>query len=172
MKLLKVIIFLGALWLFLTGASCPPYDKPIKRESPEKNLKVLKDALEKGDYSTAYYCLSKNTRNRPGYEYGNFKMMLEWTIFGVLIKSMLINWDIKSVKYFNETVKDSDGKTTKTIEKARVLLQHWKYSEYQKEFIFIYENNGWRIDFTLAGIIGMPQEDEDNLFPVPHNNDK
>ncbi|MFH0888866.1 MAG: hypothetical protein V1871_06625 [Planctomycetota bacterium] len=165
MKLLKVILFLGALWIFLTGASCPPRDTEVRRETPEKNLRILREALEKEDYQTAYYCLSKSTHQR--YKYGDFKIMFEWTIFGVLIRSMLINWDIKSVKYFNEAIKDSDGKTTKTIEKAKVVLQHWKYSEYQKEFIFVYENNGWRIDFTLAGIIGMPQEDEDTLFPVP-----
>ena len=170
MKLLKVILFLGVLWMFVTGASCPPHDTPVIRETPEKNLRILREALEKEDYQTAYYCLSKSTHQR--YKYSDFKMMLEWTIFGVLVKVMLINWDTKSVKYFNETIKDSDGKTTRTIEKARVVLQHWRYSEYQKEFIFVYEDNGWRIDFTLAGIIGMPQEDEDNLFPVPRQDDK
>jgi hypothetical protein len=165
MQLLKAIIFLGLLLLLSSGASCPPYDTPIKRESPEKNLRVLKDSLEKGDYGTAYFSLSKNTRQR--YAYNDFKMMLEWTIFGILIKSLLINWETKSVNYFKEIIKDPNTKTPKTIEKAKVLLQHWKYPQYQKEFIFIYEDNGWRIDFTLAGIIGIPQEDEDTLFPVP-----
>jgi hypothetical protein len=172
MKLLKVILFLGVLWMFLTGASCPPRDTPVKRESPEKNLRIFREALEKGDYETAYFSLSKTTRQR--YAYNHFKMMLEWTIFGVLIKSILINWDITSVEYFKETIKPVgvDDKTPRIIEKAKVLLRHWKYHNYQKEFIFIYEDNGWRIDFTLSGIIGIPQEDEDTLFPIPPKDDK
>lgn len=160
MRLLKVILFLGVLCIFLPGASCPPRDIPVKRETPEKTLLVLREALVKEDYSTAYYSLCKSSRQR--YSYGNFKLVLEWTIFGVLIKSMLINWNIKSVKYYNES-----NKTPKIVEKAKVLLQHWKYPDYQKEFVFINEDDGWRMELTLAGFLGMPQEDEDRFSPVP-----
>lgn len=128
-------------------------------------MQVMRQALENDDYSTAYYCLSKNTRER--YSFFNFKVMLEYTIFGILVKNMLINWDVKSVKYYNETIASNDpNKKPKVIEKARMILQHWKYPEYQKEFILVYEDEGWRIDLTMAHVLGVPQEDEDNLFPV------
>jgi hypothetical protein len=148
----------------LQGASCP-HEPEVSRETPKKTFSVMRLALEKDDYSTAYFSLSKSTRQR--YQYSHFKMMLEWTIFGILTKSILINWNIKSINYFTETLRASDKEIK--IEKAKVLLQHWKYPEYQKEFICVYED-GWRIELTMAGLLGMPQEDEDNLFPSHKKN--
>jgi len=159
----------------LTGATCPPHNLDIARESPEKSLQVMRQALEKSDYDTAYFSLSDSTRHR--YAFSHFKLMMEYTIFGILVKSMLINWNVKSVKYFTENIKAPDGKSAdspanrgiappKQVDKARVMLQHWKHTEYQKEFIFVYQDNGWRLDLTMAHVIGMPQEDEDTLFPV------
>ena len=190
MRYIKYILCLAVLTALSYGASCPSRDIPITpRTSPAKNLQVMSAALEKGDYSTAYYCLSQETRGR--YKYGDFKMMMEYTIFGILIRSILVYWEVEDIKYFQETPPDrtvirADVATTekdeptgtpatrgtgasseppKTIEKARVRLRHWKYPEYQKEFIFIFEEDGWRIDFTLAGIVGVPQEDEDAIAP-------
>jgi len=167
MRHIKYIICLAVIAILSYGASCPSRDIPITpRTSPAKNLKVMNAALEKGDYSTAYYCLSQDTRGR--YKYGDFKLMLEYTIFGILIRSILVYWEVEDIKYFKETVASTvKDEPPKTIEKARVLLKHWKYPEYQKEFVFIYEDDGWRIDFTLAGIVGVPQEDEDAIAPPP-----
>ncbi len=174
MRYIKYILCVAMIAILSYGASCPSKDIPITpRTSPAKNLQVMSAALEKGDYSTAYYCLSQETRGR--YKYGDFKMMMEYTIFGILIRSILVYWEVEDIKYFRETVAatvkparlaESGGdEPPKTIEKARVRLHHWKYPEYQKEFIFIYEEDGWRIDFTLAGIVGVPQEDEDAIAP-------
>jgi len=171
---IKYLLCVAVIAVLSCGASCPSKDIPITpRTSPAKNLKVMNAALEKGDYSTAYYCLSKDTRGR--YKYGDFKLMLEYTIFGILIRSILVYWEVEDIKYFNETVASTEKPARlagsggdappKTIEKARVRLRHWKYPDYQKEFIFIYEEDEWRIDFTLAGIVGVPQEDEDAIAP-------
>lgn len=153
--------------MLLPGASCPPAPPTIPIETPEKNLQMFKQALETDDYGTAYYCLSDNTRSR--YKFSHFKLMMERTIFGVLIKSIIINWETVSVKYYSE--KDDKDKP---VQKAKVVLQHWKYQDCRKEFIFVYElvdeetkEFGWHVDFTLAGVLGIPQEDEDRLFPVP-----
>ncbi|MEW6027188.1 MAG: hypothetical protein AB1599_07835 [Planctomycetota bacterium] len=183
MKHLKYILLTAVIVVLAYGASCPPKEMPVPRTSPEKNLKVMREALEKSDYSTAYYCLSKDTRGR--YKYGDFKMMLEYTIFGVLIRSILVYWEVEDIKYFRETItsevkparlEGSGGDESPTgqpsgppkiIEKARVRLRHWKHPDYQKEFVFIFEEDGWRIDFTLASIVGVPQEDEDAIAPPP-----
>lgn len=167
MNYIKYILCLAVITVLSYGASCPSRDIPtVPRSSPAKNLQVMREALQKSDYSTAYHCLSQDTRGR--YKYGDFKLMLEYTIFGVLIRSILTYWEVEDIKYFNETVaseiKDEPPKVI-VIEKARVRLRHWKFPDYQKEFIFIYEEDGWRIDFTLAGIVGVPQEDEDAIAP-------
>ncbi|MBI5778100.1 MAG: hypothetical protein HZA49_01420 [Planctomycetes bacterium] len=166
MRYIKYILLTAVIAILSYGASCPPHDTLVKRTSPAKNLKVMREALAKSDYSTAYYCLSQDTRGR--YKYGDFKLMLEYTIFGILIRSILTYWEVEDIKYFQETAAATEpNETPKTIEKARVRLRHWKYPEYQKEFVFIYEEDGWRIDFTLAGIVGVPQEDEDAIAPPP-----
>lgn len=164
MHYIKYILCLAVITILSYGSSCPPPNIPVPRTSPAKNLQVMRDALAKSDYSTAYYCLSQDTRGR--YKYGDFKLMLEYTIFGILIRSILTYWEVEDIKYFKETV-NSDGpdKPAQVIEKARVRLKHWKHPEYQKEFVFIFEEDGWRIDFTLAGIVGVPQEDEDAIAP-------
>lgn len=176
MKYRIVILLLIALAL-LPGASCPPANPNTPIETPEKNLIIFREALEKPDYATAYYCLSQNTRDR--YQFNHFKMMFEYTIFGILIKSMLINWDLDSIKYYTEVSAENhktDEQPTRltAVQKAKVVLRHWRYPEYKKEFIFVYEptssgasDMAWRVDFTMAGILEMPQEDEDRLFPRP-----
>jgi hypothetical protein len=165
MNYIKYILLTAIIVILSYGASCPSKDLPeMPRTSPAKNLKVMSAALEKGDYSTAYYCLSQETRGR--YKYGDFKLMMEYTIFGILIRSILVYWEVEDIKYFKETVAaTTKDEPPKTIEKARVRLHHWKYPEYQKEFVFIFDEDGWRIDFTLAGIVGVPQEDEDAIAP-------
>jgi len=164
MNYIKHILLTAIIVILSYGASCPPKEIPVPRTSPVKNLQVMRAALEKSDYSTAYYSLSQDTRSR--YKYGDFKLMLEYTIFGILIRSILTYWEVEDIKYFQETVSaDEPDKPSKVIEKARVRLRHWKYPKYQKEFVFIFEEDGWRIDFTLAGIVGVPQEDEDAIAP-------
>jgi hypothetical protein len=165
MNCIKYILLTATIVILSYGASCPSRDIPaVPRTSPVNNLQVMREALQKSDYSTAYYCLSQDTRGR--YKYGDFKLMLEYTIFGVLIRSILAYWEIADIKYFNETVSPAEPEAPpRVIEKARVLLRHWKFPDYRKEFVFIYEENGWRIDFTLAGIVGVPQEDEDAIAP-------
>ncbi|MFH1228390.1 MAG: hypothetical protein V1701_10890 [Planctomycetota bacterium] len=162
MKIYQIVLLVAVFLIMLPGASCPPRPPIVPVETPDKNLKIFRDSLGEEDYGTAYYCLSENTRSR--YKYGDFSMMMKWTIFGVLIRSMMINWETKSIDYYNEN----------GIQKAKVILQHWKYPEYSKTFIFVYEPASaetnalaWRVDFTLAGILEMPQEDEDRLFPPP-----
>ncbi|MBI4712654.1 MAG: hypothetical protein HY762_05065 [Planctomycetes bacterium] len=175
MKYRIVVLLLIALAL-LPGASCPPTNPNQPIETPEKNLSMFREALEKPDYAAAYFCLSQNTRAR--YQFNHFKMMFEYTIFGILIKSMLINWDLDSIKYYSEMADSRTARpeepTPEPVQKARVVLRHWRYPEYKKEFIFVYEptapdstDKGWRVDFTMAGILEMPQEDEDRLFPRP-----
>jgi len=171
MQHIKHLLCVSVIVILSYGASCPPTEIRVPRTSPAKNLQVMREALGKSDYSTAYYCLSKDTRGR--YKYGDFKLMLEYTIFGILIRSILVYWEVEDIKYFNETIAaDGPDKPSKTIEKARVRLRHWKYPDYQKEFVFIYEDDGWRIDFTLAGIVGVPQEDEDAIAPPPDKKKK
>ena len=165
MRYIKYLLGVAVITILSYGASCPSKDLPeTPRTSPAKNLQVMSAALEKGDYSTAYYCLSQETRGR--YKYGDFKMMMEYTIFGILIRSILVYWEVADIKYFQETIAaTAKDEPPKTIEKARVRLKHWKYPDYQKEFVFIYEDDGWRIYFTLAEIVGVPQEDEDAIAP-------
>ncbi|MDI6733157.1 MAG: hypothetical protein QME51_06660 [Planctomycetota bacterium] len=191
MRIVKRVIIIGMLVFFLQGASCPPKDTGVPRTSPEETLRIIKTSLEESNYATAYHCLTKDTRNR--YPFSHFKMMFEWTMFGVLIKDVIVTWRVKDVKYFTETVttpsklppepqkgvgtgsKPSENSavspdeakipSARIIQKAKVLMEHWKYpTQYQKEFIFVYEDNGWRIDFTLAGVLGLPQEDEDVYY--------
>ena len=72
----------------------------------------------------------------------------------VLLKNLLINWKVVN--------------TTCHGDKAIVILQHLKYPDYQKDLLFVYEEEGWRVDITMAQLLGVPQEDEDNLFAYPH----
>lgn len=171
MKIYQIILLVAVFLIMLPGASCPPRPPIAPIETPEKNLQIFRDALEKEDYGTAYYCMSENTRSR--YKYGDFNMMMKWTIFGVLIRSLMINWETQSIDYYNE----KDSRTGLDVQKAKVVLRHWKYPEYSKTFTFVYEPASaetkalaWRVDFTLAGILEMPQEDEDRLFPPPTKN--
>jgi hypothetical protein len=156
------IIFLIACFLLTSGIGCclfsgPGRDRAESRETPQKTLEVFRKALETKDYSTAYHCLSKDTKAR--YQFSHFSLMFEWTVFGVLIRNMIIYWEVESTKY------------SRDHEKATLRLRHQRYPSYKKDFTFVYED-GWRIDFTLAHILGMPQEDEDMLFPPKPEEDK
>lgn len=150
-KIAHVCLLLSLAFLLLTGATCPHKDnQPPDRGTPAQTMDTFRQALEDYKYTTAYECLSKNTRRR--YPKDQFQMMLEWTIFGILLRNMLIKWDVTDTQY------DSLDKN-----KAIVILSHGKYPEYQKDFIFVYERKGWRIDITMARLLGVPQEDEDNI---------
>jgi hypothetical protein len=155
MRHYKLVILLG--FILITSASgCifwggPGEDRANSRETPQKTLDVFKTALDARDYSTAYHCLSKGTKLR--YQFAHFKLMFEYTVFGVLIKNMVVSWETEFIKY----TRDGNG--------ATLRLRHRRYATYKKDFIFVYENKGWRMDFTLARVLGMPQEDEDLLFP-------
>lgn len=126
-------------------------DKAESRDTPQETMRVFRKALETRDYSTAYHCLSRNAKTR--YQFNHFKMMFEWTVFGILIKNMVISWEPEHTKYSRDRTE------------ATLRLRHHFYPTYKKDFFFIYEDDGWRIDFTLARILGIPQEDEDRLFP-------
>ncbi len=146
-------LFLMGCLLLTCGLGCAGLgrDKAGPRETPQQTMDVFRKALETRDYSTAYHCLSKNAKSR--YQFNHFKMMFEWTVFGILIKNMVVSWETESIKYSHAR------------QEARLTLRHQYYPTYKKTFFFVYENEGWRVDFTLARILGMPQEDEDLLFP-------
>ena len=167
----KRIIYLTAgllvLMLFLTNGCTLYYkifyplgrDKVPQREDPKETLELFRQSMEKGDYATAYHCLSKNAKRR--YKYAHFRMLFDWTSFGVLLRSLLVNWDVKKIE-----IDRSD------VNKAWVHLGHRHYPSYKKKLPFVYENKSWRADFTLAWSLSMPQEDEDILFPPPEEEEK
>lgn len=152
-KIIHAFLLCSILVFLLTGATCPRQlpDPPSSDKTPAKTLAVFREALDNHKYTTAFNCLSQNSQNR--YPKEQFEMMLQWTIFGILLRNLLIKWDVVGTKY------DSQDKY-----KAMVTLRHNKRPEYQKDFIFVYEEEEWRIDITIARLLGMPQEDEDSLF--------
>lgn len=156
LKYLKIgLIVLVASLIFIPNQGCLfsglGKDRAGSRDTPKETMDVFRKSLETRDYSTAYHCLSQNAKSR--YKFNHFKMMFEWTIFGVLIKNMVISWEPIRIKYARNRTE------------ATLMLRHQQYPAYKKDLFFIYEDDGWRIDFTLARILGMPQEDEDMLFP-------
>ncbi len=156
LKYLKLgLIILITSLIFIPNQGCLfsglGKDRAGSRDTPKETMDVFRKALETRDYSTAYHCLSQNAQSR--YQFNHFKMMFEYTIFGVLIKNMIISWEPVHIKYARNRTE------------AELMLRHQRYPAYKKDLFFIYEDDGWRIDFTLARILNIPQEDEDMFFP-------
>ncbi|MBI3099417.1 MAG: hypothetical protein HYY93_14495 [Planctomycetes bacterium] len=149
--------FLIGLVLLLPLAGCITRGQPRDLKDREKQKAPLdayyqfQQHLYDLKLDKAYQLFSKDTRER--YKYGEFSMMINQTRFGQLILDYLIRWEVWDLQM------DADGK------RAVIEIVHPEQRQVRKEIEVLLEGeNDWRIHFTLAGALGIADEDELELL--------
>jgi hypothetical protein len=124
---------------------------PPQSTDAQKIYSMFSDTINKKDYDTAYQLLSKDTRKRySGFE---FMYMFSKTLFGKLLRNMVLNWKQEFLT-FNE-------KHSRT----KIVIHHPTQTRYKKNIELVREGNEWKVRFTIAELMDMPESDERYLFP-------
>lgn len=154
----KATLFLAcaAFAAALSGCSIF-YPKPAqpkdRQEAPVIAYNQFREHLKIKKYDKAYALFSKDTQER--YKFWEFSMMMASTRFGQLLLGFLGTWTV------------GDARMAPDGMRAEIDISHPKHAELRKKVEMVYEEDtkSWRLRFTLAWALGMPEADERYLFP-------
>ncbi len=138
---------------------------PETDAAPEAVIRSFARSLDEKEWKQAYLLLSKDTRKR--YSPFQFRELFEKTLIGGLLFWQFATWDMVKM--------DADAKAGH----GRFVLRHPVYKDYVRTFRLVLEpivrkqQDGteievkvWRLRFTIAELLNMPDEDEEMLFPA------
>ncbi|MBI3099416.1 MAG: hypothetical protein HYY93_14490 [Planctomycetes bacterium] len=145
-----------AMAVVLPGCSIffpKPSGPKDRQEAPAVAYNQFREHIRNRKYDKAYALFSKDTQER--YKYWEFSMMMSSSRFGQLLLGFLGSWTVGEVRTA------PDGK------QAHVEISDPKRGDLRKKVEMVYEeeSKSWRLRFTLAWALGMPESDERYLFP-------
>jgi hypothetical protein len=169
--LLEVFALGLTLTLLCAAAGCCCREKPAPPEpaeseaTPQAVVRSFARHLGNKEWKQAYLLLSKDTRKR--YSPFQFRELFEKTIIGGLLFWQFATWNLAKM--------DSDT----AAGEGQVTLRHPVYKGHERTFRLVLEPvvrrqqeetekevKVWRLKFTIAELLNMPDEDEESLFPV------
>ncbi|MDQ7779640.1 MAG: hypothetical protein RDV41_08010 [Planctomycetota bacterium] len=161
-RMLPALILVG---LALGCATPPPGPAVVSEDSGPRELIVAFGRNLRGqEWKKAYLLLSKDTRKR--YTPFHFRELFEKTKIGGLLFWQFTTWNLVDVRLA------ADGAS------GTFTFQHPVRAEFKREYRLVREQvarkeedgaettvNVWRLKFTIAELLNMPDEDEDAVFP-------
>lgn len=133
--------------------------------APQQVVRSFARYLGEKKWKRAYLLLSRDTRER--YSPFQFRELFEKTIIGGLLYWQFATWDLVEIDL---NVATGEGVFT---------LRHPVHKDHERKFRLILEpalrkqEDGtekelkvWRLKFTIAELLNMPDEDEELLFPT------
>lgn len=115
---------------------------------PQATIKRFRNFVKEQKWRFAYQILSSRTRNC--YEFDDFRSFLNRTKPGILIQYRFRTWRI------NDTSQKNDSNNT-----AFVQLVHPQKESYKQTYRLRFENDLWRLDWSMAEAFGVPRSVED-----------
>lgn len=145
-----LVIVLGGLILLggcaTSGDSDPEPPQMNGEKSPRVTLKRFRNMMRQQNWKYVYLLMSERTKRI--YSRSRIKTFLRRTKPGILERFRLMTWNVTDVSVNREA-----GTGTLT-------LQHPTERDYKKTYRFRLENGIWRLDWSLADLLGVPRSIE------------